>query len=153
MWCRTVKRSDEICESSKEVGQNYAITAQSDTAHAQDSWTDIHICENKVVNMKKVQEFGTVNEGDDCTNVVNETELSHDPKLELGETKKRTKRGPGEKKVGRGGRKESERERERTEGGEKSRERTGERERREGEETRGEDRRDGERKGLSPELE
>ncbi|GFT62540.1 hypothetical protein TNCV_3838711 [Trichonephila clavipes] len=46
---------------------------------------------------------------------------------------------------------EDEKSRERTDGG--SRERTGERERREGEETRGEDRRDGERKGLSPGLE
>ncbi|GFW20978.1 hypothetical protein TNCV_1714851 [Trichonephila clavipes] len=46
---RTIKRSDKIRQSSKEVDQNYPIAAQSDTAYAQDSQSDIRICEKKVV--------------------------------------------------------------------------------------------------------
>ncbi|GFV70210.1 hypothetical protein TNCV_2553541 [Trichonephila clavipes] len=33
---------------------NHPITAQSDTAHAQDSHSDIRICENKIIVVKKV---------------------------------------------------------------------------------------------------
>ncbi|GFW07542.1 hypothetical protein TNCV_3916751 [Trichonephila clavipes] len=38
-----VKKSDKVCESSKETGQQYPIAAQSDPAHAQDSETDIFL--------------------------------------------------------------------------------------------------------------
>ncbi|GFY34660.1 hypothetical protein TNCV_1373511 [Trichonephila clavipes] len=54
---RTIKRRDKICESSKEAGQNYLITDQGDTAHEQNPYSDIRICDSKVVVVKKVLDF------------------------------------------------------------------------------------------------
>ncbi|GFT15804.1 hypothetical protein TNCV_3314191 [Trichonephila clavipes] len=51
----------------QEASQNYAITAQSDTAHAQDSYSDLRIGENEVVVVKKGQNRRNFNKKEPLT--------------------------------------------------------------------------------------